>query len=204
MTPKSFTALVIVSLAAGCASAPPKAPAPTKKGPPQPMAYDDDRATLPIKRAQTDSQGKPVLIYTPLALKGAYFSFIEREGNVSAEGTLFDFSIHQTEAYKLKSATITLRPELIRYEAAPPGGSVAEYHITNATTYTDLNGDSILDIMVQYIHPHTKKFILLTNQWVQVKPYGKKSRDEHPELVTGLSGEKYEFADSGWRLVPAK
>ena len=166
------------------------------------MAYDDDRATLPIKRAQKDSEGKPVLIYTPLALRGAYFSFIEREGNVSAEGTLLDLSIQQSEAYKLKNATITLRPEPIRYEAAPPGGQVGAYQVTNETTYTDLNGDSILDIMVQYTHPHTKKFILLGNQWIQVKPYGMKRRDEHPELVTDLSGEKYIFEDSAWKLIP--
>ena len=194
----NFATLVVVVVAAGCASAPPQ------KGPPQPEAYDDARATLPIKRAQTDNEGKPVLIYTPLALRGAYFSFIEREGSVSAEGTLLDFSIHQTEAYKLKSATITLRPKPTQYETAPPSGQVAAYQITNATTYTDLNGDSILDIMVQYIHPHTKKFILLTDRWVQVNPYGKKSRDEHPELVTGLSGEKYKFEDSAWKLIPGK
>jgi len=204
MNPKVFTALIVIVLTAGCASAPTKAPAPTKKGPPQPMAYDDDRATLPIKRTQTDNEGKPFLIYTPLDLKGSYFSFIEREGSVSAEGTLLDFSIHQTEDYKLKSATISLRPEPLRYQAAAPGGQVAAYQVTNETSYTDLNGDSILDTMVQYIRPNTKKFILLGNQWIQVQPYRMLRRDEHPELATGLSGEKYEFSDSGWRLVPTK
>ena len=168
------------------------------------MAFDDDRATLPIKRAETDVRGIPFVIYTPLALKGAYFSFSEREGIVSAEGTLLDFSIQQSEDYKLKSATLSLRPEPIRYVAAPPSGPVGAYQVTNETTYTDLNGDSILDTMVQYKPFDRKKFILLGNQWVQVKPYGKKSRDEHPELVTGLAGEKYKFEDSAWRLLPGK
>lgn len=204
MPPKTLTILIVTLLAAGCSSTPPKAAAPTKKGPPQPMAYDDDRATLPIKRAQTDRKGNPFLIYTPLALKGAYFSFSESEGNVSAEGTLLDFSIQQTENYKLKSTTISLRPEPIRYESAPPGGQIGAYQVTNETTYTDLNGDSILDTMVQYEHLDIKKFILLANRWIQVKPYGKLGRDEHPELVTGLSGEKYKFEDSAWRLLPGK
>ncbi|HEY9249446.1 MAG TPA: hypothetical protein VIO38_09955 [Rariglobus sp.] len=106
MNPKIFPALVVVAVAAGCASAPPTPAAPTKKSPPQPEAYDDDRATLPIKRTQTDGEGKPVLIYTPLALRGAYFSFIEREGIVSAESTLLDFSIHQTEDYPERNTNL--------------------------------------------------------------------------------------------------
>ena len=123
---------------------------------------------------------------------------------MSAEGTLLDFTIHQAENYKLKSATIALRPEPSRYQMEPPGGQIAASHVTNETTYTDLNGDSILDTMVQYIHPHTKKFILLGDRWIQVKPYGMLRRDEHPELVTGLSGEKYKFEDSAWKLIPGK
>jgi len=204
MTPKSFTALVIVSLAAGCASAPPNAPAPTKKGPPQPMAYDDDRATLPIKRAHTDSKGKPWLIYTPLALKGAYFSFSEDEDNVYAEGTLLDFFINQTDDYKLKSFTLVLRPEPVRMKFTPPGERVGAYQVTNQTSYTDLNGDSILDTMLQYKATwKSEKFILLGNQWIQVQPSPTRRRTD-PKQATGLSGEKYEFADSGWRLVPPK
>ncbi len=77
------------------------------------------------------------------------------------------------------------------------------YQVTNETSYTDLNGDSILDTMMQYTHTHTKKFILLGNQWIQVKPYAMLRRDEHPELVTGLSGEKYKFEDSAWKLIPS-
>ena len=204
MNPKILSTLVIVVVAAGCAAAPHKPAALAKKGPPQPEAFDGERATLPIKRAQTDAEGKPMLIYTPLALNGAYFSFIECEGYVSAEGTLLDFSIHQTEDYKLKSARVVLRPEPIRVKLAPPGGSVMAYQVSDQTTYTDLNGDSILDTMVQYTHQHIKEFILLDNQWIQVKPYGMGRINKHPELVTGLSGEKYRFEDSAWKLIPGK
>jgi hypothetical protein len=117
----------------------------------------------------------------PTKQAGAFFSFHESEESVSAEG-----------------------PEPSKYQSSPPGRQIAAYQVTNETTYTDLNGDSILDIMVQYARSDTKKFILLNNQWIQVKLYGMKRHDEHPELVNGFSGEKYQFEDSTWKLIPNK
>ncbi len=168
--------------------------------------HDDGKMVLPVSRTSTTSSGTTVFYYPHLSLKGTNFSFVEftEQGEqLYVESELLDFSLTQTGDHKLQGATITLRPAPQIYKMGPPGGQIAGYPIINTTHYTDLNGDSILDTMVQYTHPNTKKFILLGNQWIQVKPYRMLRRDEHPELATGLSGEKYEFSDSGWRLVPS-
>jgi hypothetical protein len=205
MNPKIFTALIVVVLAAGCASAPPKAASPANNTPPATIMHDDGEMILPVSRTSATTNGTPVFFHPRLTLKGTDFLFVEfsehGEG-LNAESALLDFSLAQTGDHKLQSATITLRPAPQIYKRDPPDGPSA-WPITNITSYTDLNGDSILDTMRQSKLKDEKWFILLGNQWIQVQR-SRTMRRTDPKQATGLSGEKYEFADSVWRLVPAK
>ena len=162
-------------------------------------AYKTATSAPPVSRSfYVPDAGKTQVHYHPLQFQNAQFTFGEQGNRLWADSELLEFTLKRDDTNHLQRFTLTLQPEPVRYSSGEPGAQAMRLE-TPTTTYEDMNGDSILDVMIQHRPENSRAFILSNNQWIEIRPLSKAGIDLRQ--VKALSGIVYKFKDPEWQPV---
>jgi hypothetical protein len=157
----------------------------------------DDEDNTPASRAKvtyTYPDGR--VNYEPVHLSNATLRLSEFRKSLISYSTLFDFDLNLKSKNQLGSFRMILRPEP-QNQVAPPPGAATWRPVTRWTVYDDLNGDSVLDTMIQRGPELHSSFILVKNSWVEV---GNLRAGWRLGSVRALKTKQtYVFENGGWR-----
>jgi hypothetical protein len=157
-------------------------------------AVGQDDHPLTLKVIRTDQEG--MAYYQGIALKNDSYRFSEQARRTVLESTLADFDVERDDRGHLAGFHLLMRAEPERRLPAPEGGQAAALPGSRSTSYLDIDGDSVLDVMVKSGPGLSETSILHEDRWVRVN--NRKGKIVVGSKARSDDGTDYVFIRGGW------
>jgi hypothetical protein len=158
-----------------------------------------DAIHLKVTGVQGPDTDHALTSYEPIALKEGSLKIQESNEHLSLQNEFFDFDVKRDKNH-LTEFDLRLEADSNQPLHFNPGKEVQHPFtpLSNSTTYSDLNGDSVLDTMIQRGPNKLSCFIMYHDTWVKVNNYmnGFASKTAYSRF----NNTSYVFSPDGWEV----